>query len=60
VDRENLYPIGSLVIRPPRDLGVIANQFEPQLPRAFRFLKRRLGTRRARSQDWVSAHFVTH
>lgn len=51
----NLRQIGLLVIRPSRDIGVLATQFEPKLPRAFRFLTRRFGTKRARSQDIVSA-----
>lgn len=50
-----LRAVDLLVIRPSRDLGILANEFEPKLPRGFRFLTRRLGTRRARSQDFLSA-----
>ena len=43
-----------LVLRPSQDLGLIANAYEPQLPRAFRFLTRGLGTRETRSNDMLS------
>lgn len=43
-----------LVIRPSRDLGRMANDYEPELPRAFRFLTRGLGTQRTRSNDLLS------
>jgi NTE family protein len=36
------------------DLGRLANDFEPELPRAFRFLTRGLGTRETRSNDMLS------
>jgi NTE family protein len=42
------------VVRPSVDLGLEANTFEPRLPKAFRFLTRRLGTREQRSQDLLS------
>ena len=43
-----------LVLRPSADLGRLANEFEPQLPRAFRFLTRGLGTRQTKSPDFLS------
>ena len=43
-----------LVIRPSEDLGKLANQDEAQLPRAFRFLTRGMGTRETRSNDMLS------
>ncbi len=46
--------IDLLVMRPSLDLGLVAGEFEPRLPRAFRFLTRRLGTRDSRSQDLIS------
>ena len=35
-------------------LGRLANEYEPDLPRAFRFLTRGLGTRETRSNDMLS------
>ena len=46
--------IDLLVLRPSEDLGRLANEYEPDLPRAFRFLTRGLGTREARSNDLLS------
>jgi NTE family protein len=43
-----------LVVRPSEDLGRIANAYEADLPRAFRFLTRGLGTRETRSNDMLS------
>ncbi len=43
-----------LLLRPSEDLGRLANRFEPQLPRAFRFLTRGLGTRDTASPDLLS------
>lgn len=43
-----------LMIRPSKDLGKLAGEFEPDLPRAFRFLTRRLGTAESRSPDFIS------
>lgn len=48
------HPVKLLVIRPSRDLGVIANEFEPKLPRTFRFVTRGLGTREARRADMLA------
>ena len=42
------------VIRPSQDLGALAAEFEPQLPRAFRFLTRSLGTRETANADFMS------
>jgi NTE family protein len=52
--RQGLRPVGLQVIRPSVDIGVLANEHEPRLPPAFRYLTRRLGTRRARTQDFLS------
>ncbi|MDH4066202.1 MAG: patatin-like phospholipase family protein [Acidobacteriota bacterium] len=46
--------IDLLVLRPSRDLGRLANEFEADLPRAFRFLVRGLGSRETRSNDMLS------
>jgi hypothetical protein len=43
-----------LVLRPSRDLGKLAGEFEPRLPRAFRYITRGLGTRQTTSPDILS------
>jgi NTE family protein len=52
--RDGLRHIDLLVLRPSEDLGRLANEYEPELPRAFRFLTRGLGTRETRSNDMLS------
>ena len=42
------------VIRPSEDLGRLAAEYEPQLPRPFRFLTRSLGTRETSNADVMS------
>jgi NTE family protein len=54
IAREGLRPIQLLMLRPSIDLGRLANAYEPDLPRAFRFLTRGLGTRETRSNDMLS------
>jgi NTE family protein len=63
--RNGLRHIDLLVIRPSEDLGRLANAYEPELPRAFRFLTRGLGTRETRSNDMLSlvmfqGDYMTH
>jgi len=53
-DAEGLRPVKLLTLRPSQDLGKLAGDFEPQLPRTFRFLTRGLGTRQTRSPDFLS------
>ncbi len=43
-----------LTMRPSRDLGQLADDFELRLPRLFRFLMRGLGTKETRSPDLLS------
>ena len=43
-----------LVIRPSQDLGRLSREYEPRLPKGFRFLTRGLGTRRTSSPDILS------
>jgi len=43
-----------LTLRPSRDLGRLAGEFEVRLPGTFRFLLRGLGTRETRSPDMLS------
>jgi NTE family protein len=52
--RLGMRPIRLLVLRPSRDLGMLANAYEARLPPAFRFLTRGLGTRETRSNDLLS------
>jgi NTE family protein len=53
-ERYGLRPIDLLMLRPSIDLGRLANEYEPDLPRAFRFLTRGLGTKETRSNDMLS------
>ena len=50
----NLHTVDTLVLRPSADLGRLAADFEPRLPRAFRFATRGLGTRETESPDALS------
>ncbi len=52
--RGGLRPVELLLLRPSRDLGRLANEYEARLPRTFRFLTRGLGTRETRSNDLIS------
>jgi NTE family protein len=52
--REGFRTIDLLLLRPSQDLGRLANSYEPDLPRAFRFMTRGLGTRETRSNDMLS------
>lgn len=53
-EREGMRVVELLVLRPSRDLGRIAREYEPRLPDAFRFLTRGLGTRETSSADLLS------
>jgi NTE family protein len=53
-DREHMRIVDILVLRPSRDLGRLAGEFEPRLPGMFRYLTRGLGTRRTASPDIIS------
>lgn len=52
--RQGLRPIDLLVLRPSEDLGRLANAYEADLPKAFRFFTRGLGTKETRSNDMLS------
>jgi NTE family protein len=52
--RSSLRQLDLLVARPSEDLDRIARAHEPQLPSAFRFLTRGLGTREPRSSGVLS------
>ncbi|MDA1093869.1 MAG: patatin-like phospholipase family protein [Acidobacteria bacterium] len=51
---QGLRPVELVVVRPSRDLGRLASEFEPQLPRLFRHLTRGLGSRETTSPDLLS------
>ena len=53
-ERDGLRLVRLLVLRPSINLGRLANEFEPQLPKTFRFLTRGLGTRQTKSPDFLS------
>lgn len=52
--RDGMRVIDILVLRPSIDLGLLAREYEPRLPRVFRFLTRGLGTRKSDSPDILS------
>jgi NTE family protein len=52
--RLGLRPIDLLVLRPSVDLGRLANEYEADLPKGFRFFTRGLGTKETRSNDMLS------
>ncbi|HSL81338.1 MAG TPA: patatin-like phospholipase family protein [Thermoanaerobaculia bacterium] len=52
--RHGLRPIDVQAIRPSRDLGALAAELEPRLPRAFRSLTRGLGSRETSRPDLLS------
>ena len=52
--RGELRSVELLQLRPSQDLGKLASDYEAELPGAFRFLTRGLGTRQTRSNDALS------
>ena len=53
-EASNLRLVKAFTLRPSVNLGKMAGAFEPNLPRPFRFLTRRLGTQKTESFDWLS------
>ncbi len=53
-ERGGFRQVRLLTLRPSQDLGRLAYEYEPKLPRAFRFLTRGLGTKQTRSPDFLS------
>lgn len=49
-----LRPVELLLIRPSVDLGLVATEFERELPPFFRFAIRGLGTRETRRSDFLA------
>jgi NTE family protein len=52
--RGALRRVDLLQLRPSRDLGRLASAYEAELPKAFRFFTRGLGTKETRSNDVLS------
>ena len=52
--RHGYHIVDFAVIRPSQDLGRLAADYEPQLPRTFRFMTRSLGTRETANADFMS------
>ncbi|MDP3070833.1 MAG: patatin-like phospholipase family protein [Opitutaceae bacterium] len=48
ISSTNLRPVELLLVRPSQDLGLLANDYEHELPAVFRFMMRGLGTERTR------------
>ena len=53
-DRMGMRHVRLVTMRPSVDLGKLANKHEPELPKAFRFLTRGLGTTETESPDFLS------
>jgi NTE family protein len=53
-ERQGMRVVDILVMRPSRDLGKLARDFEVRLPRFFRYLTRGLGTQETASPDILS------
>ena len=51
---DGLRPIKLLVLRPSMDLGILAADHEADLPAAFRFMTRGLGSHQTASPDFLS------
>jgi NTE family protein len=49
-----LRPVHAMLIRPSRDLGMIATEFESELPAAFRHLVRGLGSKETNRSDLLA------
>jgi NTE family protein len=53
-ERGGYREVDLLLVRPSQDLGALSAQFEPRLPKAFRFFTRSFGTRDTKSPDFLS------
>jgi len=54
IEASNVRLVRAFTLRPSVDLARIAGKYEPNLPRSFRFLTRRLGTYKTGSYEWLS------
>lgn len=52
--RHGMRPINLLELRPSRDLGRLAQEYEAEIPSSLRFLTTGLGTHETESPDWLS------
>jgi NTE family protein len=53
-NRDGLRPIDLLVLRPSRDLGKLAADYEKYLPRSLKLLTRAMGAKETESPDFLS------
>jgi NTE family protein len=53
-ERDGLRSIDVLVLRPSQNLARLSRDYEPHLPKVFRFLTRGLGTRQTSTPDILS------
>ncbi len=53
-ERDGMEMLDIRVLRPSQDLGKLAAEYEPKLPKTFRFMSRGWGTRRTSSPDSIS------
>lgn len=53
-ERHGYHLVDLAVVRPSQDLGLLAADYEPELPRGFRFLTRSLGTQETSNADFLS------
>ena len=53
-ERQGLRHVGLLILRPSRDIGKLAREFEIELPPSLRFLVRGLGAPKAKNADFLS------
>jgi NTE family protein len=53
-ERHGYRMVDFAVVRPSQDLGLLAAEYEPELPRGFRFLTRSLGTQETSNADFLS------
>ena len=53
-ERHGYRIVDFTVVRPSQDLGLLAAEYEPELPRGFRFLTRSLGTQETSNADFLS------
>jgi NTE family protein len=58
--RNGLRPVKLLVLRPSIDLGKLSSAYEADMPRAFRFMTRGLGTQDIQSPDFLSFILFQH
>ncbi len=53
-EASNVRLVKAFTLRPSVDLAKVAAKYEPNLPRSFRLLTRRLGTYKTGSYEWLS------